>query len=150
MSQLKFDPQSTNTKVSFTNHIEAAPVAAAVVGDGNFFSLELYLNGNPIGLLGINDSGWCVLVQANPLLIRDYPLNSVIYLQTKDGQYLSVSGNAYIGAYGWSGAAGWKFEDSGLLLSLENNQHLALYSIDNAFLYSFDTYSELTVKRVYA
>lgn len=147
MTQSNLKPAPVAPKTSFAAHLEVAPNSS-----GPWYELQLFLNGNQMGWMGIDSSGYCVLVsdQSQALKIRDYPYNGTLYLQTEDGGYLSVSdGYHYVGKYGWNGARGWTFGNDGSLVSSYNNQGLSLYSVDNAYLYCNSGYSPLTVKRAY-
>jgi hypothetical protein len=131
------------TPASSINNL-AAPQAT-----GNSFMLQLFNNGVSIGYVGVNSSNWCVLVTdiSQATKFSQY-INGGINYYMANGSYLSISHNAYAGLYGWLGACGWVFEADGTFLCQYNNQHLSLYSNDNAYLYAWDAYTVLTVKQV--
>ncbi|MGD0453045.1 MAG: hypothetical protein ABSB69_05570 [Solirubrobacteraceae bacterium] len=119
------------------------------------FIIALYNNGILQGYLGIDDGGWAVLVSdlSSAARLIWYPYNSVNYIQVTSGNwqnyYMSVgtapTRNGYVGFYGWWGAAGWSF-DGTHLKSAVNQQHMSIYSIDNAYIYAWDAYTVLDVK----
>lgn len=123
---------------------------AAVEGSSNFV-VQLSLNGSPLGYMGVNDSGWCIQVndQAAAVQFQTYVHGGVTYYKvasgTYAGKYLSVSKNAYVGLYSWSGATGWSLTNQHLISSY-NNQPLSIYSTDNQYLYAWEAYQVLTVQ----
>lgn len=122
---------------------------AAPEATGNSFKLELFNGGVSIGYMGVDSSGWCVLVTdiSDAIILSQYLNNGVSYYMA-NGSYLSMNRDAYVGLYGWNYACGWTFDDNGTFLCQYNNQHLSLYSNDNAYLFAWDAYKPLIVKRV--
>ena len=115
---------------------------------GDTFQLALSRDGIQMGWLGKNGSDWAVLApdRKEAMAIELYPYNGVNYYRIKGtSRYLSVSGNAYVGFYNWSGATGWT-RNGNNIVSNYNGQKLSLYSKENGYLYAWDAYSVLDVK----
>jgi hypothetical protein len=149
MSTTVVDPKSTPSKGTFADHL-AHPAASASdnVATALTYKLELYFKTEKVGYLGIDGGGWCVVTdEAKATKIESYIFEQKIYLRTTGG-YLSVSNTAYVGQYNWIGARGWEFLSDGRLRSEYNGQHLSFHSRENGFLYAWDAYNVLTVKKV--
>jgi hypothetical protein len=120
-------------------------VAAPPQAGGATFSIKLMNNGLPLGWLGRNSSDWAVLGDT-PLTLEQYVYDGKTYFKIPgESKYMSVSNNAYVGFYAWSGATVFR-QDGGHLVSDYNNQKLSLYSTDNAYLYCWDKYTVLQVQ----
>lgn len=116
---------------------EAPPQAKSAT-----FSIKLSNNGLPLGWLGRNSSDWAVLSDS-PLLLEQYIHDGKTYFKIPgESMYMSISNNAYIGFYGWSGATVFHQEGE-YLVSDYNGQKLSMYSTDNAYLYGWDKYTVL-------
>jgi hypothetical protein len=138
------DPAASTPNTTFAEAIAATPTADATPGN---FKIGLSSSGVQIGWLGRNDGGWAILVsdESEATTLELYPYNNVTYyriLGTKE--YMSVSNNAYVGFYNWSGARGWTRDGSKLVSDL-NGQKLSLYSKDNGYLYAWDKYTVLDI-----
>jgi len=119
---------------------EPAPQASSAT-----FSIKLSNNGLPLGWLGRNSSDWAVLADA-PLALEQYIHDGKTYFKIPgESKYMSVSNNAYIGFYGWSGATVFHSEGE-YLVSDYNGQKLSMYSTDNGYLYCWDKYTVLEVQ----
>lgn len=140
------NPIETTPQGTFSEFLKAEPVAGTAVDK---FRIALYGdNGSQLGWIGQNDDEWAILVtdESKALTLELYPHNSINYYRIKDtSRYMSVSRNAYVGFYNWSGATGWEL-DGDHLVSDYNNQKLSLYSKDNQYLYAWDKYTVLKVK----
>ncbi len=113
------------------------------------FRLSLFAGETQLGWLGKNAHGWAILVtdRESSLVLERFPYEGVDYYRIKgSGEYLSVSTRAYVGFYNWLGARGWTWRGSELV-SDYNGQKLSLYSKEDAYLYAWDDYSALNVKR---
>jgi hypothetical protein len=109
------------------------------------FGIKLSNNGLPMGWLGRDPSGWAVLSDT-PLLLEQY-LHSdkkTYFKIPGESTYMSLSGNAYIGFYGWTGATAFHM-DGEHLVSDHNSQKLSMYSTGNRYLYCWDKYEILQV-----
>jgi hypothetical protein len=104
----------------------------------------------PIGWLGRDSANWAILAtdQAKRLVLEAYVNGDKTYYKIPDeARYMSVSNNAYIGFYGWSGASTFHQEGE-YLISDHNGQALSFYSPENGYLYCYDDYTRLKVKFV--
>lgn len=111
------------------------------------FTIKLSNNGLPLGWLGRNSSDWAVLSDS-PLMLEQYIDDGKTYFKIPgESKYMSVSNNAYIGFYGWSGASVFHQEGE-YLVSDYNGQKLSMYSTDNGYLYCWDKYTVLEVQRI--
>jgi hypothetical protein len=111
------------------------------------YKLGLAGSQGQLGWMGQNSSGWAILVpdEANAVTLELYPYQGVNYYRILgQSSYLSVSNNAYVGFYAWSGASGWT-KNGSKLKSGYNGQNLSLYSKDNGYLYAWDAYTQLDV-----
>jgi hypothetical protein len=139
------DPVMNKPTTTFAAAMEAN--APAATGQINAFRIALSSGGVQLGWMGQNDSGWAILVSdvSKALTLELYPYVNVNYYRIKDtDRYMSVSNQAYVGFYGWSGARGWTMSGSHLV-SQYNNQPLSYYSKENAYLYCWDKYTVLDV-----
>jgi hypothetical protein len=114
-------------------------------GKSTTFSIKLSNNGLPLGWLGRNSSDWAVLSDS-PLALEQYIYGGRTYFKIPgESRYMSISNNAYIGFYGWSGATVFHQEGE-YLVSDHNGQKLSMYSTDNGYLYCWDKYTVLEVQ----
>ena len=137
------DPAALKPTATFADAKEAEPQAAA----GNAFKMVLSSNGVQLGYLGKNGSGWAILVSdpASAVTLEAYPYNGINYYRIKgSSSYMSVSNNAYVGFYSWSGATGFTRSGSQLISDF-NKQPMSLYSVDNAYIYCWKEYTILDV-----
>ena len=117
------------------------------------FRLKLSVNGRPIGYVGLQQSGWCV-VSDNGLLWNSIPgSDNFVYYQIQSGRlyggfWLTVSDNANVGVYYSSDSAvGWQILSDHTMTNNYNNQKLTLYSAPFLEgLYAWDAYQVLTVE----
>jgi hypothetical protein len=111
---------------------------------------ELWDNQTRLGWLGVNSTGYAVLVTslADAVNLELYPYDAVNYYRTYYSgawHYLSVSKNAYVGFWLWGGATGWTREGE-RMKSDYDGQYLSIYSTDNQYLYAWNAYTILDVK----
>ncbi len=130
-------------------HLEAPPKRienpAAPQASGITFKLELSNDVGLLGYMGVDTSGWCILVTdiSQAINLSQYLNNGVSYYMA-NGSYLSVSTRDYVGLYGgWHSACGWTFQ--GETFVSEYGQAL---SLSDGHLYAWDAYGPLIVKRV--
>jgi hypothetical protein len=152
------DPRHESTKSAFAAAQAAPPesprpstgVKSQAIPIPDPFRLTLQAaNGAEIGELGVNDSGWCIIVpRGQGTKLKMYLYGNNWYIRKADdlSSYLSVSNNAYAGFYGWSGASPMTLTDK--LRCAYNNQNLSFYSTDNGYLYFWDQYTVLNVSPV--
>jgi len=150
------DPRNESTRSDFTAAQTAppeSPRASSGVKSQTIparFRLSLQApNGADVGELGVNSSGWCIIVprgQGTILSMYLYGNNWYIRKADDSSSYLSVSNNAYAGFYGWLGASAMTLTDK--LRCAHNNQNLSFYSTDNGYLYFWDQYTVLTVSTI--
>lgn len=116
---------------------EAPPQAKSAT-----FGIKLSNNGLPLGWLGRNSSDWAVLADS-PLVLEQYIHDGKTYFKVPgESKYMSISNQAYIGFYAWSGATVFHQEGE-YLVSDYNGQKLSMYSTDNGYLYCWDKYTVL-------
>ncbi len=150
------DPRHESTKSDFAAALAAPPesprpstgVKSQAIPSRFRLSLQAS-NGADVGELGVNDSGWCIIVPSGQgAILTMYLYGNNWYIRKADdsSSYLSVSNNAYAGFYGWAGAAAMTLTDK--LRCAYNNQNLSFYSTDNGYLYFWDQYTVLNVSPV--
>lgn len=125
----------------------SGPFEAAVSRAEGSLKLQVSYKGTDLGFVGVNEDGYCVIVDSNPLEFTKYVKDNTLYLETQwngDTYYLSISHKAYVGLYSWRGASGWSL-DNNKLTSQYNGQDLSYYGTDDGYLYAWDAYSVLKV-----
>jgi hypothetical protein len=103
----------------------------------------------PIGWLGRDSSNWAVLANdGEKLTLEAYVYGDKTYYKIpSEARYMSVSRNAYIGFYNWSGGSTFH-QEGDYLVSDYNGQKLSFYSPENGYLYCYDDYTKLRIKFV--
>lgn len=117
------------------------------------FLLKLSLNGNAVGYVGLDVTGWCYISDQGPRWSSVPGTNGFDYYfivsggAPYDGRYLSVSNGADVGVYTSGSAVGWKIAPNGIMTNNFNNQNLSAWSVTfNGALYAWNAYQVLTVE----
>lgn len=133
--QTQLKPHELSRSGMFGTSLE--PVGGTASG---YFVIQLSYNGTSKGYLNVNGSYWAVMSEV-PLILEYYDYDGQTYYKIPNqNYYMSVSSNAYVGFYGWSGASTFTM-DGTKLKSDENGQHLSFYSDSDQYIYCWDTYS---------
>ncbi len=145
------DPAKTAPTGTFSEHVNQPP-DAAIEAAGATFALGLAYDGVPRGYLGFNDAGYCTWTDDAQKFEQYVWSDGKTYLKviggTWDGYWLSVSRNAYVGAYGWGGSTDWTFSGDRMTSGyMGADQPLSFYSDDNTYIYCWKDYQVLSVTR---